>query len=140
MAGVAVNGLDDGGGSGVQRRRPTPRATTPWPEDILVDDYTIVVDHFGYLHYEQAVFVNYGANIFDIDLDAGAQRRARRVRDRRVTCEPLQATVQVYRTRHGRALHRGPVRRDGVYTTGALPYFDYDVRVRAWHHVPVHGA
>ena len=28
----------------------------------------IVVDHFGYLHYEEAVFVNYGANTFDIAL------------------------------------------------------------------------
>ena len=38
--------------------------------DPLSRTYTVMVDYFGYLHWEQPFFVNYGANVLDIDLVA----------------------------------------------------------------------
>jgi subtilisin-like proprotein convertase family protein len=107
------------------------------PEEVLVDDYTIVVDHFGYLHYEQAVFVNYGANTFDVDLTAAPSGVLTGHVYETDTMIPLQATVKVYRTDNGELYDEVTCDEQGFYETGALPYFDYEVKVRAWHHVPV---
>ncbi len=107
------------------------------PGEILVDDYTLMIDHFGYLHYEQGVFVNYGANDFDIDLaSAPAGVLSGHVYDSD-TMEPLQGTVRIYRADSGELYDEVVCDEAGLYTTGSLPYFDYAVNVRAWHHVPV---
>jgi subtilisin-like proprotein convertase family protein len=136
LAGVAVNLLDD------QEQLVFTAVTDAsgnylGPEEVLVDDYTIVVDHFGYLHFEQAVFVNYGANVFDIALTAApAGVLTGHVYDS-VTMEPLQATVRVYRPDTGDLYDEVICDETGAYQTGDLPYFTYEVKVRAWHHVPV---
>jgi subtilisin-like proprotein convertase family protein len=106
-------------------------------EDILVADYTLVVDHFGYLHYETPYFVNYGANTYDIGLTpapsgilTGTVTSAAR--------DPLAATVRVYRSDTGE-LYTETVSDpgDGSYATAPLPYFDYRVTVKAFHYIPV---
>ncbi len=106
------------------------------PEEILVADYEIVVDHFGYLHFESPFFVNYGANVFDVDLTPAPSGILTGMVTDIDTEEPLVATVKVYRTDDGSLYTETVCGVDGVYTTSALPYFDYTIKVRAWHHVP----
>jgi len=136
LAGVVVNLLDDQGDP-VFSVTTGADGTYAGPEEVLVDDYTLMIDHFGYLHYEQAVFVNYGANTFDAELIAApAGVLTGHVYDSD-TMEPLQATVKVYRTDDGSLYEEVTCDENGLYTTGPLPYFTYEVKVRAWHHVPV---
>jgi len=136
LAGVSVNLLDELG-EPVFTVVTAANGTYAGPDEILVDDYTIVIDHFGYLHFEQDVFVNYGANTFDVALvPAPAGVLTGHVYDS-ITMEPLQATVKVYRGDNNALYNEVVCDETGLYTTGSLPYFDYVVSVRAWHHVPV---
>lgn len=107
-------------------------------EDILVDDYTVVVDFFGYLHYEQPLFVNYAANVYDIPLLAAPSGVLTGVVMDAETAGLLEATINVYRSDTGE-LYTSTTSDavTGAYTTAALPYFEYVVNVRAYHHVPV---
>jgi len=105
--------------------------------EILVADYTLVVDHFGYLHYEAPFFLNYGANVQDISLTPAPSGVLSGTVTEAGTGLPLAATVKVYRSDDGSLYTQAQSdSSDGSYATIALPYFDYDVLVRASHHVP----
>ena len=107
-------------------------------EDILVADYTVVVDFFGYLHYETPLFVNYGANVHDINLLAAPSGVLTGVVSDSETGELLEATINVYRPDTGEiytTTTSDPV--TGEFTTPALPYFTYIFQARAYHHTPV---
>ena len=107
-------------------------------DDILVADYTLMVDHFGYLHYEDSYFLNYGANVHDIDLAAAPSGVLTGTVTEVGTGAPLAASVKVYRTDTGELYTETTSSGvDGTYTTTALPYFDYQVTVKAWHYIPV---
>jgi len=136
MAGVTVNCLDGMGDEVFSVVTGADGGYTA-PEEILVDDYTLVVDHFGYLHFEQGVFVNYGANTFDIDLTPAPSGVLSGHVYEADTMIPLEASVKVYRSDNGELYAETTCDAQGAYTTSVLPYFDYTVRVRAWHHVPV---
>jgi hypothetical protein len=136
MSGVIVNGLDEFGGS-VFTAVTDASGNYAVADEQLVDTYTIVVDHFGYLHFEQDFFINYGANTFDFEIVAAPSGVLTGTVIDSQTYEGLQATVKVYRTDNGELYTETLCDETGAYTTDALPYFDYDVRVRAWHHVPV---
>jgi len=135
MGGVVVNCLDEFG-SNVFSAVTDGAGNYASPEEILVDDYSIVVDHFGYLHFEETTFVNYGANTFDIALVSAPSGVLTGTVIDAVTYEGLQATVRVYRTDTGELYTETLCDEDGVYTTSALPYFTYEFRVRAYQHVP----
>jgi len=106
-------------------------------EEQLVQSYTITCDLFGYLHWEQAFFLNYGANTLDISLELAPAGVITGVITEAGTGLPLQATIKIYRTDTG-ALYAQTTSdpADGSYTTPALTYFDYSVNVKAWHHIP----
>ncbi len=135
MAGVTVNCLDEFGGN-VFSAVTDASGNYAAPEDLLVDDYTMVVDFFGYLHFEQATFVNYGANVLDIDLAAAPSGVLSGTVLDADTFDPLQGTVKVYRTDTGELYSEVTCDVDGTFTTASLPYFNYEFKVRAWHHVP----
>jgi subtilisin-like proprotein convertase family protein len=133
--GAVVRGLD---GDLVEVFSATTNASGDYDvgEDVLVDDYTIVVDVFGYLHFEQAMFLNYGPNTFDVAMVAAPSGVLTGLITDAATAEPLQGIVRVYRSDNG-ALHAETTSDvSGVFTTAALPYFTYTVVVRASHHVP----
>jgi subtilisin-like proprotein convertase family protein len=136
MPDVVVNCLDEFGGN-VFTVVTDAGGNYASPEDILVDDYTIVVDHFGYLHYEEAVFVNYGANVHDVDLIGAPSGTLSGVVLEADTFVPLEGTVKVYRSDTGDLFTETLCAPDGSFVTAPLPYFDYEVKVRAYHHVPV---
>jgi len=135
MAGVIVNGLDEFGGT-VFVATTDAAGNYTLAEEELVDTYTIVVDHFGYLHFEEEFFLNYGANTYDIDLAAApAGVLTGNVMDSE-SFEGLQGTVYVYRTDNGELYTEANCDENGDFTTSSLPYFAYNIRVRAFHHVP----
>ncbi|MBC8366248.1 carboxypeptidase regulatory-like domain-containing protein [bacterium] len=107
-------------------------------EDIVVAEYDIAVDLFGYLHHEETFFLNYGANTLDVNLaPAPAGVISGTVTDSEFG-DPLEATVKVYRTDTGELYAETTSDPgDGSYTTPSLPYFDYMVTVKAWHYIPV---
>ncbi|PID80832.1 hypothetical protein CSB20_05420, partial [bacterium DOLZORAL124_64_63] len=135
LAGVLVTG-EDMDGTPVFTAMTDADGLYTVADEQLVDTYHIVVDHFGYLHFEQEFFLNYGANTFDIALDAApAGILAGSVVDSE-TSEPLQATVYVFRTDTDELFTQVLCAEDGTFETGDLPYFTYDIRVRAYQHVP----
>jgi len=108
------------------------------PEEILVQNYTVTCDFFGYLHWEQPFFLNYGANVLNIVMEAAPAGVLTGVITETGTGSPLEATVKVYRRDTGELYAQttsDPA--TGSYTTPALPYFDYDVNVKAYRHIPV---
>ncbi|MBK6898846.1 MAG: carboxypeptidase regulatory-like domain-containing protein [bacterium] len=133
--GAVVRGLDAGM---VEVFSATTNASGDYDvgEDVLVDDYTIVVDVFGYLHFEQAMFLNYGANTFDVAMVAAPSGVLTGVISDAATFAPLQGIVRVYRSDNGALYTETTSDASGLYTTAALPYFTYTVTVRASHHVP----
>ncbi len=136
LAGVIVRCLDE---NDAQVFSVTTNASGAWtaPEEILVDNYTLVVDHFGYLHLGQPVFVNYGANTFPLVLTpAPSGVLSGHIYDS-VTLLPLQGSVKVYRADTGVLYTETVSDASGYYATSPLPYFTYSVRVRATHHSPV---
>ncbi len=135
MANVTVNGLDEFGGS-VFVATTDALGNYTLAEEELVDTYTIVVDHFGYLHFEEEFFLNYGANTFDIDLAAAPSGVLSGTVVDAESFEGLQATVYVYRSDNGELYTETNCDETGAFTTSNLPYFTYNVRVRAYHHVP----
>ncbi|HPF71352.1 MAG TPA: C25 family cysteine peptidase, partial [Candidatus Krumholzibacteria bacterium] len=136
MAGVTVRCVD-GLGADAFSAVTAADGTYASPEDVLVDDYTLVIDHFGYLHFEQAVFVNYGANTFDLDLTAAPSGTLGGMLVDADTDEPLEGVVRVYRSDDGSLYAEAVCAPDGTFMTGALPYFTYNVQARAYHHKPV---
>ena len=136
LAGVVVNGLDEFGGT-VFTAVTDASGNYTVADEQLVDTYAIVVDHFGYLHFEQDFFLGYGANTYDFAIVAAPSGVLSGMVLDSVTYEPLQATVKVYRTDNGELYTETLCDESGNFSTSALPYFDYEVRVRAWHHVPV---
>ncbi len=136
MSGVTVR-LVDGGGNTVFDVASGAGGAYAGPEAVLVDHYTLQVDHFGYLAYSEAIFVNFGDNTFNIDLDPAPSGVITGYVYDSVTMEPLQGNVKIYRSDTGALYNEVFCDAEGHYTTGSLPYFTYDVRVRAQHHVPV---
>nr|MEE4266933.1 C25 family cysteine peptidase [Candidatus Krumholzibacteria bacterium] len=135
MANVVVNGLDEFG-STVFTAVTDAAGNYALAEEVLVDTYTIVVDHFGYLHFEQDFFLGYGPNVFDFTIVAAPSGVLMGTVIDSETYEGLQGTVKVYRTDTGELYTETLCDETGAFVTSALPYFDYEVRVRAWHHVP----
>lgn len=106
-------------------------------DDLVVAPYTVTADYFGFLHWEEPYFLNHGANTLDIDLEAAPSGVLTGTITEVGTGTPLQASVKVYRS-DTMTLYNETTSDPGtgVYTTGALPYFDYSVVVRAADHIP----
>jgi subtilisin-like proprotein convertase family protein len=104
--------------------------------DVLVAPYIITVDFFGYLHFQDTTFVNYGANDYDISLTAAPSGVLTGTVKDSETGDPLMASVKVYRS-DTMTLYTQTVSdssNGGLYTTSSLPYFDYTVVVKAYRH------
>ncbi|MBC8424305.1 proprotein convertase P-domain-containing protein [bacterium] len=110
-------------------------------EDILVDDYTVVVDFFGYNHYETPFFLNFGANVHDIGLTSAPSGVLTGVIMDSETSELLEATINVFRADNSELITTTTSNAlTGEFTTAPVTYFSYIIQVRAYHHVPVNIA
>ena len=133
----AVVRLVDGGGVEAASAVCDANGDYDFGADILVASYDVVIDYFGYLHYEMPFFVNYGANVDDIVLTAAPSGVLTGTLYDSVSNETLAGTVKVYRHDTGELYLEATADETGVFTTGSLPYFTYDILVRSYHHVPV---
>ncbi len=106
--------------------------------DILVDDYVLTVDIFGYLHYELPFFLNYAANVQDIAMVAAPSGVLSGTLYDAVTTDPIEGgIVRVFRADNNALISETASDAAGAFASTLLPYFDYLVVVRAYQHVPV---
>ncbi|MCK4305411.1 MAG: proprotein convertase P-domain-containing protein, partial [Candidatus Eisenbacteria sp.] len=107
-------------------------------EEILVAPYTVIVDYFGYLHWEEPFFLNCGENVLDIDLTVAPAGVLTGTITEAGTGDPLEGTVKVYRSDTMELYTQVAVNTaGGSYTTDPLPYFDYVVEAQAFEHATV---
>ncbi len=134
--GAVVRGLD-GGGAEVFSAVTNASGDYAVATQQLVDTYTLVVDVFGYLHWEESYFLGYGANVKDIALVAAPSGTLSGAVTEVGSGAPLAATVKAYRSDDGSLYAQtdtDPL--DGSFALG-LTYFDYDIQVTSSGHVPV---
>ena len=138
LAGVNVHVYEPGPGAYVGTATTGGTGDYALPDPILVADYLVIVDLFGYLHYESPIFLGFGANTHDIVLDAAPAGDLAGVVTETGTGLPLEATLKVYRSDNAELVAEttsDPA--DGSYAFVGLTYFTYDVNVRAIHHSPL---
>ena len=107
------------------------------PDELAVGYYDLYVTRFGYEPYQETYFLLFGANDHDIAINLAPSG----VLDGFVTGAddqaPLAADIRVYRTDNDALYEEASTDpATGAYTTGALPYFDYRVEVRASGRIP----
>jgi hypothetical protein len=105
--------------------------------DLEVGYYDVYVLKFGYLTAAEEVFLQYGANDVDFYLDSAPAGLVSGHVTEMGTGVPLEATVKVYRA-DNMALYAEVVSNAGAggYYEVSLPYFNYEMNVRAYHHIP----
>jgi len=105
--------------------------------DLEVNHYDVYVLKFGYITEYQDVFVQYGANDQDFYMEFAPSGVVSGTVEQIGTGTPLLATVRFYRS-DDMSLYAetmtDPV--TGQYSQ-TLPYFNYTMNVRAYHHIPV---
>ncbi len=104
--------------------------------DIDVGYYDVYTSKFGYLTLMDEVFVQYGANVEDFYLDSAPSGVVSGTVTELGTGAPLEATVKLYRSDNGDLYAEttsDPA--TGAYAV-TLPYFNYQMNVRAYHHIP----
>jgi subtilisin-like proprotein convertase family protein len=107
------------------------------PDDLEVGYYDVYVSKFGYLTAAEEVFLQYGANDVDFYLDFAPAGVVSGFVTETGTGRPLEATVKVYRADNMEMYAQ--VTSDsltGGYYEVTLPYFNYEMNVRAYHHIP----
>jgi subtilisin-like proprotein convertase family protein len=139
--GTAANGAvvtcRDGLGNQVFQVQTNVQGNYAVTTDIPVAPYTITCDYFGFLHWEEPYFLNYGPNVLNINLVPAPSGILSGLITETGTGAPLQADVKIYRA-DTMALYAQTTSSptDGSYATPSLPYFNYVVKVKAWHHIP----
>jgi subtilisin-like proprotein convertase family protein len=106
-------------------------------EDIEVGYYDVYVLKFGYLTHASDLFVQYADNDVDFYLDAAPAGLVHGCVTEAGTGRPLGATISLFRA-DNMTLYSETVSDSlaGGYYEVSLPYFNYLMRVRAYHHMP----
>ncbi len=104
--------------------------------DLEVNHYDVYVLKFGYITLLDDVFVMYGANDVDFYMEFAPSGVVSGTVTELSTGTPLEATIKFYRA-DDMSLYAetmtDPV--TGDYSQ-SLPYFNYTMNVRAYHHIP----
>ncbi|MBD3221966.1 T9SS type A sorting domain-containing protein [bacterium] len=106
------------------------------PEELPVGYYDLYVTKFGYLPYQETYFLLFGANDHEIVVAQAPSGVLTGFVTAADSGDPLQATVRVYRVDNDELFDETATDAGGEYTTGALPFFDYRVDVRASGRIP----
>jgi subtilisin-like proprotein convertase family protein len=105
--------------------------------DLEVGYYDVYVSKFGYLPYFEEVFVQYGANDADFYMSFAPAGVVSGTVTEVGTGTPLDATIKIYRADNMELyLETTSDAGAGGYYEATLPYFNYEMNVRAWHHIP----
>jgi len=107
------------------------------PGDLDVGYYDVYVAKFGYLILSEEVFVQYGANDVDFYLEFAPSGVVSGAITELGSGRPLEATVKFYRADNMElyAETTSDTLAGGAYSI-TLPYFNYQMNVRAYHHIP----
>jgi len=105
--------------------------------DLEAGHYDVYISKFGYVTWHEETFVAYGENNVDYYVDFGLFGLVSGTVTEMGTGLPLEATVRFYRADNMElcAETTSDSLAGGSYSA-MLPYFDYDVYVRAYHHIP----
>ena len=105
--------------------------------DLDVGYYDVYVSKFGYLTLTQEVFIQHGANDVDFYLDFAPSGVVSGIVTEVGTGRPLEATIKIYRADNMElyAETTSDSLAGGAYSI-SLPYFNYTMNVRAYHHIP----
>jgi subtilisin-like proprotein convertase family protein len=105
--------------------------------DLAVEYYDVYVSKFGYLNLYEEVFIQYGANDVDFNLATAPSGLVGGTVTEVGTGIPLEATIKVYRsdTMELYTETTSDPMAGGSYSV-TLPYFNYVMKVRAYHHIP----
>ncbi len=104
--------------------------------DLEVAYYDVYVSKFGYLMLAEEIFLQFGANDVDFSMEFAPAGVVSGVVTEVGTGTPLEATIKVYRADNMELyeqLYSDPF--TGTYAV-TLPYFNYVMNVRAYHHIP----
>jgi hypothetical protein len=105
--------------------------------DLEVEYYDVYAAKFGYLTGQQEVFIQVGANTGDFELEFAPSGLVSGTVVAAGSGLPLEASIKVFRGDTGDLY--AEVTSDpgagGAYSV-ALPYFNYTMLVRAYHHIP----
>ncbi|MCK4512249.1 carboxypeptidase regulatory-like domain-containing protein, partial [bacterium] len=104
--------------------------------DLDVGYYDVYVSKFGYLTAYEETFVQYGANDVDFYLDFAPSGVVSGIVTETGTGVPLEATVKVYRSDNWDLYTETTTDPVTGYYEVTLPYFNYQMNVRAYHHIP----
>ncbi len=105
--------------------------------DLEVGYYDVYVSKFGYLPYFEEVFIQYGANDVDFFMEFAPAGVVSGTVTQVGTGTPLDATIKIYRSDNMELYHETTSSAAaGGYYEATLPYFNYEMKVRAWHHIP----
>ncbi len=136
LAGAELRGYDGGGDLAFQAETDSSGFFAV-PGDLLVADYTIALDAYGYLSREEPFFLGLGPNLLAADL-APAPGGFVFGTITAAGGEPLQAIVEVRRSDTGEVVGRttsDPA--DGSFSTPVVPYFPFDLQVRTFGYLPL---
>jgi len=106
-------------------------------EDLAAGSYDIYATKFGYISLMENLFLMHGVNAHDLAMTSAPGGVLTGTILSNVDGSPINANVQIFRTDTGDQV--GNVFTDpatGVYTSDALTYFDYEVKVLASHFIP----
>jgi subtilisin-like proprotein convertase family protein/type IV secretory pathway protease TraF len=106
-------------------------------DEIPVTAYTLVIDHYGCAHYENALELVYGENFLAIELEPAATGVLCGTVTAAATGQPLAATIEFYRGDNlSLCAQTTSDPGDGAYTSPPLTQFNYNVKIRSWGCAP----
>jgi subtilisin-like proprotein convertase family protein len=104
--------------------------------DLDVGYYDVYVSKFGYLTASPEIFVQYSANVEDFYLDSAPSGVVSGTVTETGTGNPLEATVKFYRSDNMEIYTETTSDPSTGSYSATLPYFNYTMNVRAYHHIP----
>ncbi len=107
------------------------------PDDLAVGYYDLYVTKFGYLPYQESYFLLFGANDHEIVVTQAPSGVLTGFVTASDDGSALAATVRIFRTDNDELYDEVITDGAGEYVTGALPFFDYRVDVRAAGRIPM---
>lgn len=135
---VYAAGTDTTGASPLYEAESAGDGSYAIADDIEVGYYDAYVLKFGYLTHFSELFVRYADNDVDFYLAPAPSGLVHGYVTEEGTGRPLEATIKLYRA-DNLTLYAETTSDTlaGGYYEVSLPYFNYQMKVRAYHHMPV---
>jgi len=125
--------IEDGSGQVVYETYTYGTGYYDIDDEIPVTDYSIVASCYGYAPHEEPLALQYGENVFDIELAPAPSAVLHGTVTAMESGEPLEATIELLRGDNlDLCAQTVSDPGDGSYTIPSLLYYDYVAKVRSW--------